>query len=99
MIVFCSGIHVYIICKYTYSSPINNYCNGYTKRVPFTDNVSCQGCVHVCRVCVHVRVQLHVQVFHKRLTIHTVISQWCVCAKMLQPGQAIWTCGVYKIVS
>ena len=76
MIVFCSGIHVYIICKYTYS---NNYCNGYT-RVPFTENVLCQGCVHVCRVCVHVCVQLHVQEFHKRLTIHTVISQLCVCA-------------------
>ena len=67
MIVFCSGIHTYIICKHMYSS--HNCCNGYT-RVPFTENVLCEGCVHVCKVCVHVCVheycvQLHVQVFHK----------------------------------
>ena len=89
MIVFCSGTHTYKICKYvSNSSPIIiNCCTWVHKSTLYWTYCECvcEGCMHVCRVCVLYEycVKLHVQDFiydlpSTRSSLSVVCE--CVCA-------------------
>ena len=80
MIVFCSGIHAYIICKYMYSSPITVAMG--TQEYPLLRMYYVKGvCMYV--KCVYMYVCMNtvcnytckyfISDFHTRI-------QWCVCA-------------------